>query len=49
MTSKDLLLSDTQLCSIVLHGCKKEWADQYNANVGGIPTNADALLNKFET
>ncbi len=48
VTSKYLTLSYTQLCGIVVCGCKKEWADQYGASVGGIPINIDALLKKFE-
>ena len=48
MTSKGLTLSDTQLCGIMMRGCKKKWDDQYNANVGWIPTNFDILLKKFE-
>ena len=30
-------------------GHRKEWEDQYNVDVGGTPTNLDALLEKFET
>ncbi len=40
--SNNITLSDTQLCNIMMHGCWKEWADQYDADV-------DALLEKFKT
>ncbi len=33
----------------MMRGCWKEWADQYDVDVGGIPTNVDALLEKFKT
>ncbi len=49
MTSKGLTLSDTQLCGIMMRRCRKEWADQYDTDKGGLPTDVDALLNKFET
>ncbi len=49
MTSKRLTLSDTQLCGIMMCRCQKEWVDQYDANIGGIATNVDTLLEHFET
>ncbi len=49
MTSKDHTLSDTQLCGIMMCRYQKEWAYYYNADVGRIPTNIDALLENFET
>ena len=46
MASTGLTLSDTQLCGIIMRGCKKEWTDQYDTDISGIPTNVDALLEK---
>ncbi len=48
MTSTRLTLSDTQLCVIMMRGCKKEWSEQYNADVGEILMDVDTFLKKFK-
>ncbi len=48
-TSNDPTLSNTQLCGIMIHGCQKEWADQYDAKIDGISNNIDVFLKCFET
>ncbi len=42
--SHKLTLIDTQLCGIMMSGCRKEWAYQYDAYISGVATNIDILL-----